>query len=569
MYVRASIYPMVWEPTLYSLLLFSAAGVSLAVATQIWSHRDERGAMLFIGLLLAAAAWSATYGIQLGLSTAAGQRLWQRLGVAIGGSIPTLWLLFAFIYSGRTGWLTRRVAGLLAVEPVAFALLTLTNPVHDLVWRDLKLVETTVGTTLEPTFGPSMYAHVAVAYVSILVGLAVLFYVFLRNPTVYRKQTALLILGATVPLSANMAFFLGLSWGPFPALDPTPFSFVLTGALVGLAFFRFDLLARAPVARQHVLNDMGDGLLVLDTDGEVADANAVSRQLLDVDSLVGRHATTLFDDRLSNTDSLDALDGRTLAATVEGTEQTYDVRCAELTDVAGEEIGHVVSFRNVTDRSRYEQRLEVTQRVLRHNLRNNVAVIRAHAEHIAHNGHHPEAQRIVDTTEDLINLSEKSRLITRIEGDDEIGTVPVDVRERLQEHCEQFAGTHPDISLECAIQGEPVAPLQDPALFDIPVENIIENAVVHNDTTDPQVRISARRDDSTVRVRVEDNGPEIPDVELDVLNTGSESALQHGSSIGLWLAYWSVRTAGGSIAFETCEGGNTVTLEFPAAERPA
>ncbi len=155
------------------------------------------------------------------------------------------------------------------------------------------------------------------------------------------------------------------------------------------------------------------------------------------------------------------------------------------------------------------------------------------------------------------------------EGDDEIGTVPVDVRERLQEHCEQFAGTHPDISLECAIQGEPVAPLQDPALFDIPVENIIENAVVHNDTTDPQVRISARRDDSTVRVRVEDNGPEIPDVELDVLKTGSESALQHGSSIGLWLAYWSVRTAGGSIAFETCEGGNTVTLEFPAAERPA
>jgi len=39
--------------------------------------------------------------------------------------------------------------------------------------------------------------------------------------------------------------------------------------------------------------------------------------------------------------------------------------------------------------------------------------------------------------------------------------------------------------------------------------------------------------------------------------------------MGLWLAYWSVRTAGGSIEFETSESGNTVTLEFPAAERPA
>lgn len=67
-------------------------------------------------------------------------------------------------------------------------------------------------------------------------------------------------------------------------------------------------------------------------------------------------------------------------------------------------------------------------------------------------------------------------------------------------------------------------------------------------------------------MQVEDNGPEIPDMELDALRTGSESALRHGSSIGLWLAYWSVRTAGGTIEFDTDDGGNTVTLEFPAVE---
>lgn len=557
---------MVWAPTPYSLLAFSAAGVSLAVATQIWHHRSERGAMLFISLLLAAACWSTTYGIQLGLSTGAGQRLWQRLGVAVGASIPTLWLLFAFMYSGRKNWLTRRTVALLAAGPAAFALLTLTNPAHNLVWRELELAETAVGTALQPTFGPLMYAYLAVAYTTIAAGLVVLFSVFLRNSTVYRKQTALLMLGAIVPMSANMAFFAGFSVGPFPTLDPTPFSFVATGVLVGLAFFRFDLLARAPLARQHVLDEMGDGMLVLDTDGEVVDANAISRQLLDADPLVGRHATALFDEALSDTDTLDALDGRTLAATVDDTEHAYDVWCTELTDVAGEVIGHVVSFRNVTGRSRYEQRLEVTQRVLRHNLRNDVSVIRAHAEHIARNGHNPEAQRIVDTTEDLIDLSEKTRLITRIEGDDEMGTVSVDVRKRLREHCVQFAEAHSDVSLECDIREKLSAPLQDPALFDIPIENIIENAVVHNDTADPQVRISARRVDSTIRVQVEDNGPEIPDMELDALRTGSESAVRHGSSIGLWLAYWSVRTAGGTIEFDTDDGGNTVTLEFPAVE---
>jgi signal transduction histidine kinase len=559
---------MLWEPTAYSVLSLGAAGISLAVASQIWDHRRERGAALFIGLLLAAAGWATAYGIQLGLSTGAGQRFWQRLGVAVGGSIPTLWLLFAFVYSGRNRWLTRRVVAVLAVEPVAFALLTLTNPLHHLVWDELELAETAVGLALEPTFGAGMYAHVAIAYLNIAAGLGVLFYVFLRNPTVYRTQTALLMLGAIAPLSANIAFVSGFSWGPFPALDPTPFTFVITGTLVGLAFFRFDLLTRAPVARQHVLNEMGDGLVVLDTNGEVVDSNAVARQLLDASRLVGSHITDLFEDGDTGSDVLDALSGRTLTAAVDEAEQAYDVRCAELTDDSGEAIGHVISFRNVTGRNRYEQRLEVTQRVLRHNLRNDVSVIRAHAERIARNGH-PEAEHIVDTTEQLIDLSEKSRLITRIESRDGMGTVRVDVGERLHELCDQFAAEHSCVTIDCDIPADLRAPLQDSALFDIPVENIIENAIVHNDRPDPQVRISARRVDSTIRIEVADNGPEIPEVEFEVLDSGSESSLQHGSSIGLWLAYWSVRTAGGSIEFETDDEGNTVILSFPAVERAA
>ena len=238
-----------------------------------------------------------------------------------------------------------------------------------------------------------------------------------------------------------------------------------------------------------------------------------------------------------------------------------------MTDSAGEKLGHVVSLRKVTDRNRYEQRLEVTQRVLRHNLRNNMSVIRAHAEQLAQNGKHPEARRIIDTTEKLMNLSEKSRLITRIERREDAGTVPVDVQERLRALCDRFAEEHPDASVDHELPSGCAAALQDPALFEIPLENIIENAIVHNNGADPHVRVSAQQADDMVCVRIEDNGPEIPETEFAVLESGSESALQHGSSIGLWLAYWSVRTAGGSISFETGPDGNVVTLEFPVVER--
>jgi hypothetical protein len=108
----------------------------------------------------------------------------------------------------------------LLAESVGFALFTPTNLVHGLVWRDPDLVDTAVGPALEPAFGPAMYGHLAWSYLAIAAGLGVLSYLFLRYPTVYRKQTVLLIFGAIVPVSANMAFVSGLSWGPFPHTRP-------------------------------------------------------------------------------------------------------------------------------------------------------------------------------------------------------------------------------------------------------------------------------------------------------------------------------------------------------------
>jgi hypothetical protein len=60
---------LAWEPTAYSALALGAAAVSVLVAARIWEHRNERGSVLFIGLLLAAAGWAGSYGVQIGFST--------------------------------------------------------------------------------------------------------------------------------------------------------------------------------------------------------------------------------------------------------------------------------------------------------------------------------------------------------------------------------------------------------------------------------------------------------------------------------------------------------------------
>jgi signal transduction histidine kinase len=103
-------------------------------------------------------------------------------------------------------------------------------------------------------------------------------------------------------------------------------------------------------------------------------------------------------------------------------------------------------------------------------------------------------------------------------------------------------------------------------LLTIAVQNLLENAVQHNDTEQPWVRISVETGggDEYTRIHVADNGPGIPETEREVLRKGIETPLEHGSGLGLWLVHWTVTAAGGEVAFSGDESsGSVVTLVLP------
>lgn len=97
-------------------------------------------------------------------------------------------------------------------------------------------------------------------------------------------------------------------------------------------------------------------------------------------------------------------------------------------------------------------------------------------------------------------------------------------------------------------------------------ENLVRNAVEHNDAERPRVSVAATRDEDTVTVVVADDGPGLPDaVAENPLDTSSNMRADYG--LGLAIVYRLVDRYGGTIDIETPDdGGTRVEVTLPRSE---
>lgn len=224
-------------------------------------------------------------------------------------------------------------------------------------------------------------------------------------------------------------------------------------------------------------------------------------------------------------------------------------------------------YTDITEQKRYERRLEVLHRVLRHNLRNRTTAIEGYARRIATAVEDPElnqaVERLRENTDALDGLNEKAQAIERAASPTAGGEGPVDVADLARTIAEGY-DDRTDVALETDLPGECVVAADD--RLATAVENLVENAVEHGSdddaTDDPWVRLMIDAEewgDDWVTLRVVDNGPGIPDHERAVVNGERDiTQLEHGSGLGLWLVRWVVEAVGGGIEIENRDGGGTV-----------
>ncbi|ELZ55934.1 MULTISPECIES: histidine kinase N-terminal 7TM domain-containing protein [Halorubrum] len=253
-------------------------------------------------------------------------------------------------------------------------------------------------------------------------------------------------------------------------------------------------------------------------------------------------------------------------ACADGSWRQFETVIERLFEDAGEV---VITATDVTEARRYEQRLQVLNRVLRHDLKNDTNVIGGYADllrdHVDEEGD-PYLDVIDRKVKTLTHLSDQAREID-VALHSDAGRSEIDLSALVDRLCDSLESSFPHATVTVSVPESAVVSADE--LLESAVRNVLENAVVHNDRDDPHVEATVVADGDRFRVDVADDGPGIPPIERAVFSEARETALEHASGLGLWLVHWIVTESGGDLEIDTREPtGTVVRMWLPrAAER--
>ena len=252
---------------------------------------------------------------------------------------------------------------------------------------------------------------------------------------------------------------------------------------------------------------------------------------------------------------------------VRGTDGTeiIDFSIRPVTDERGEITALIPEGRVVTELLEQQRRIDVYNRVMRHNLRNRLTVIDGMTSEIERStdddriatladGVRSASARIDDIVEQIREFDHRRQQDGMVERVD-VGDLLDDL---VADHAADGVAVRTDVEPGVTVH-------TDRALLELVLSQLVENAVEHGGTT---VRLTATRtaDDDGVEVGVRDDGPGIPPGEFDSLDGAPASQVEHTTGIGLLLSKWGVDDLDGDVEFESHDGeGTTVTVRIPDA----
>jgi C4-dicarboxylate-specific signal transduction histidine kinase len=235
-----------------------------------------------------------------------------------------------------------------------------------------------------------------------------------------------------------------------------------------------------------------------------------------------------------------------------------------------DEVTHFVGFQtDVTVRKLHEQRVGVLNRLIRHNLRNELNILDGYRDALARDAEvdrETALRRIGASIGRLVELSEETSHIEQVfdgrPGSVGVRPVPAVVEEVATRLQERYAGV--TVTVETPADSVYV----NAERLSLGCLDYLSMLLDTNEcaTADRRVSVVVRVDGDVVDIALTDDCGGLAESDWHVVETGVETPLRHTDRLGLWVLRWVATTNGGELA-RAADG--TLHVRFPVRPAPA
>lgn len=344
-----------------------ATTLSSVAAGIVWQRRRTPGALPLALLLLAVMVLNFASGLKNIAPSPATFSLLAKIEILGLTGTATLYLIFIVEYTRQDFFIHRGRMLLLWVVPLIVVLLAFSNEAHHNFWLATDFESAAYPYTLAP--GRLHILHIGYYYLTRIIGTLLLVISILRYPQTYRLQATFLLAGAIVIWLGSLP-----ELASFSGLDPRwqaalhPISYTVSGLLIGWGVLRHRLFDLVPIAREVILENMLDGIIVLDANNRIVDINLPARYLLQLNHKPHIIGTSLEETvaHLPDIERVTAGDMPYLDIYIpQPVDLTLEVMSTPILDNQGNTRGKMLTIHDISSRVRSEAAMRQSEENLR------------------------------------------------------------------------------------------------------------------------------------------------------------------------------------------------------------
>lgn len=329
---------------------FSSA-VCAAAIIFLFRYRHSRVMFYLLLLLVTNFIWTFFGIFELLAVTVNGKWFWSvvmYLGTCLG---PAFYLLYAVAYARREKILTPAVLVALFILPILWIVIAALNPLLHLIWPEIRIDPAT--NIAIYGHGPIFWLMLANIYIYLGAGIIMILFTLFHSPASRRTQALIMVLCNIPVLAGNLMYVSGFNL--IPGFDWTPVGFIVSSIFISWGTLSRKFSDVVPIARNILIDNMAEAVLVLDAENRYLDGNPSAAELSEEPLEYGLELHRILPELKLNGDG----NGRIVRERFSRESLHFEAVITSILSPGQELIGRLVVVRDITEDMERERQLRL------------------------------------------------------------------------------------------------------------------------------------------------------------------------------------------------------------------